>query len=190
MAPLRDGRIRSEGRQAADFIEFLSLSGCRVAEASELTWNRVYLEGDEHPEGQYMLVRGKADQEIEYKERKVPLFPPLLKLLRRMHAEAKDLTGKVFPARSGGDYYPRRPLESALKVSGIAEERWFQFHGLRHYFATECVMRSVPVGIVAQWLGHSDGGELVVKRYGNHISDDQVRHFVDRVDFQRPIGSA
>lgn len=52
LAPLRDGRVRIEGRKAADFIEFLSLSGCRLAEGGEVVWERVFFDHG------YILVRG------------------------------------------------------------------------------------------------------------------------------------
>lgn len=181
LAPLRDGRIRRQGRQAADFIEFLALSGCRVSEASELTWDRVYFDGD------YMLIRGKSVQETKFKERKVPLFPPLCRLLENLRSKPEaEPSGLVFSDYRVENYYPRKALDSAQKVIGVQKESRFSFHGLRHFFATQCVLRSIPFTVIAQWLGHSDGGELVARRYGNHVRGDQVQDFVARVDFTSP----
>ncbi len=177
LEPLRDGRIRPHGKKAADFIEFLSLSGCRLAEAGEIVWERVFFDHG------YILVRGKAKQDRAYKERKIPLFPGLSRLLERMRQELSIAKGPVFPGTGKLNYHPKRALESAIKAAGLPPERRFTFHGLRHYFATEAVVRGVVFPAVAAWLGHSDNGILVAARYGNHVTDDQVAHYIERMDF-------
>lgn len=178
---LRDGSIRSEGLKAADFVEFLSLSGCRLAEAGEIVWERVFFEHG------YILVRGKSDQDRNYKERKIPLFPGLRQLLERLYSECLNPAGLIFPGNNGQAYVPKRALDAAIKTEGLPPERRFTFHGLRHAFATEAVVCGVMFPAVAAWLGHSDNGVLVAARYGNHVTDDQVAHYIARMNLTKPM---
>jgi integrase len=39
-------------------------------------------------------------------------------------------------------------------------------HDLRHLFATVCIESGVDIPTVSRWLGHKDGGPLVMKTYG------------------------
>ena len=43
-------------------------------------------------------------------------------------------------------------------------------HDLRHYFGTSCLEADIPVSTVAAWMGHSDGGALLLKTYA-HLRD-------------------
>jgi integrase len=45
-----------------------------------------------------------------------------------------------------------------------------RIHDLRHAFSTYAVERGVDVPTVASWLGHKDGGKLLLKTY-NHLRD-------------------
>ena len=47
------------------------------------------------------------------------------------------------------------------------------FHSVRHLAATNMLARGVPVRDVAEALGHSDGGRLVLRVYGHPTSDQQ-----------------
>ena len=42
------------------------------------------------------------------------------------------------------------------------------FHDLRRFFITRCLHKSVPPNIIAKWVGHKDGGVLVLKTYARH----------------------
>jgi integrase len=46
-----------------------------------------------------------------------------------------------------------------------------RLHDLRHFFASHCLERGVDVPTVSRWLGHKDGGVLVLRTYG-HLRDD------------------
>jgi integrase len=45
-----------------------------------------------------------------------------------------------------------------------------RIHDLRHFFASWCIESSIDIATVAKWLGHKDGGVLLMKTYG-HIGD-------------------
>src|SRR5215467_15744077 len=44
-------------------------------------------------------------------------------------------------------------------------------HDLRHLFATICIESGVDIPTVSRWLGHKDGGALVMRIYG-HLRDE------------------
>ena len=56
-----------------------------------------------------------------------------------------------------------------------------RLHDLRHFFATHALQSGVDVPTVSKWLGHRDGGALVMKTYG-HICDDHSLAAVKRLE--------
>jgi len=181
---LRDGRMRVEGKKAADFVEFLLNSGCRLSEANGLTWERVFFDRG------YLIVHGKSDQDSQYLARQIPLFASLRRLLERMQEETDDASGPVFPGSGSQAYNPRRVLSSAIKKAKLSDDRTFSFHGLRHTFATECVIRGLHFSTIARILGHQDNGILVAQRYGNHLNDEHLMAYANRLDFSKDAQQA
>lgn len=59
----------------------------------------------------------------------------------------------------------------------------YDFHELRHFTATHLLMLDVPQWLVAEQLGHSDGGQLVGRLYG-HPDKQHVRSRI-RAAFER-----
>ena len=58
-------------------------------------------------------------------------------------------------------------MQRACTRLGLPELR---HHDLRHYFCTACIEAGVPIPTVAGWLGHADGGALLMKVYA-HLRD-------------------
>jgi len=54
-------------------------------------------------------------------------------------------------------------LASACEAIGVEK---LTHHDLRHLFATRCIESGVDIPTVSRWLGHSDGGALAMKTYG------------------------
>ena len=50
----------------------------------------------------------------------------------------------------------------------------FTHHDLRHYFTTDAIKRGVDIPTIAKWLGHKDGGALLMKTY-SHLLQDHSR---------------
>jgi len=46
-------------------------------------------------------------------------------------------------------------------------------HDFRHLFATRCLETGIEPNIVADWMGHADGGVLVLQTYG-HVRPGQA----------------
>ena len=57
-----------------------------------------------------------------------------------------------------------RVFKPAAKAAGIPE---LTFHDLRHTGASLMIAAGCHVKVIAEQMGHSDGGGLVLKRYGH-----------------------
>jgi integrase len=74
--------------------------------------------------------------------------------------------------------HPRRSLGTVSKAIGLE----LTPHDLRHLFATRCLESGVDVKTVAEWLGHRDGGALLLKRYA-HLRDEHSQKMSRKVKF-------
>jgi integrase len=58
----------------------------------------------------------------------------------------------------------------------------YTHHSMRHFFASHAVEAGIDFKVVAEWLGHSDGGFLVAKTY-SHLRADHSRQQAERMIF-------
>lgn len=161
-----------DGKKAADFIEFLCLSGVRCQGAQTLRWEQINFERGVFP------VTEKGN-----KTREVNLFPGLRTWLEARRQPSGLLFGKTHQLKDRTDHQfkPRKSLVSACKHTGVAH---FTFHACRHYFATHCLEAGISASTVAGWLGHSDNGILVMRLYGNHLAKQHFATEAARVPIQ------
>jgi integrase len=66
--------------------------------------------------------------------------------------------------------------------SGMYQSRCSANDALRHLFATRAIESGVPVPTVARWLGHQDGGALLLKTY-SHLLDHHSQESAQKVSF-------
>jgi len=119
------------------------------------------------------------------RERRIPMEPSVAALFTAWHAWCDQRAASVEVAVAPDAYvlstWPdsSRPLNPdtlsahvrrATRDLGIDH---VHFHSLRHLAATNMLARGVPVRDVAEALGHSDGGRLVLRVYGHPTSDQQ-----------------
>jgi integrase len=147
-------------REAAIFCRFLAFTGCRLSEARGVTWADVdFKRGILH-------VRGSK---TEAANREVPLIPPAKALLERLYAVRKPAaspSGQVDPKqRVLGVGEAAKSLSRACQKLGV--ER-LTHHDLRDAFATSAIEAGVDIPTVAAWLGHADGGALLMRVYAHH----------------------
>ena len=156
------GRPAGSGRQQADVIRLLLLTGCRKSEIVHLRWTEI--DGD--------LVQ-LADSKTG--RRTVWLSAPAQAVLAR---QPRTGSPYVFPAPSGAP--GPRPLDISLwrkvrREAGIGDVR---LHDLRHTFASQAVLQGVPLPVVARLLGHA--GERMTLRYA-HVGDRDVEAAAERI---------
>ena len=63
----------------------------------------------------------------------------------------------------------------AILAAGLSDDRRNGCHMMRHLFASSLIAAGVDVRTVAEYLGHSDGGALVLKTYSHLMPDTEDR---------------
>ena len=161
-AALDEHRGRGSGRQQADIIRLLLLTGCRKGEIVNLRWSEL---GSDT----LRLLDGKAGPRTVY------LNEGARAVLQR---QPRGPSRFVFPALSDAS----RPRSSELSLwrkvrrqAGIQDVR---LHDLRHTFASHAVMQGVPLPVVSRLLGHSRS--RMTLRYA-HVSDIEVEAAAERI---------
>jgi integrase len=81
-----------------------------------------------------------------------------------------------------GASHQQRPLVAACLAARI--EPPVTFHGLRHTWASQRIMRGLPVMVAAQVLGHSDT-RMVERQYG-HLARGYVQQAIEQTSM--PLG--
>jgi len=158
------------GKQFADYLHLLMYSGARETEALSLQWKDVDFEKRQ--------VRFHRNTKFG-KERWLDFSPKLEALLKEMETRRDKSTDWLFPSprpnKQGGRITNfRRTLEKVREKVGV----YLSDHYLRHYFASQAVMAEVDRIVLANWLGHEDGGKLIAKVYGhlsNKYEQDQAK---------------
>jgi integrase len=159
----------TEDEAAANLVEFLAYSGCRLAEVV----------GDQHFGKEPMrwrdvdfsmkcfTVTGKGVD--AGKTRTVPLFSPLERLLldmkAKMRAQPKP-TDPVFNIQSA-----KKAIQTACRRLSLPK---YNHHTFRHFFASNAIEHGVDFKVIAEWLGHADGGVLVARTYGHLRAEHSV----------------
>jgi integrase len=151
-------------RGAADFCRFLAYTGCRLNEARGVTWEDVDFKRG------VMHVRGTK---TESANREVPLIPPAKALLEKLYTAQQqaatvavdgapylDPTRNVLTVGEAG-----KSLANACRKLGVEP---LTHHDLRDAFATLSIEAGVDIPTVAAWLGHADGGALLMRVYAHH----------------------
>lgn len=148
---------KSKSEESADYVAFLSFAGCRHGQAKAFLW--------EHDEGDWLKFPAGVTGTKGASTRRLPISPPLRTILDRIKSrcENADASLPIFKIAT-----PRIALDNACERLGISHLR---IHDLRHFFATHAIESGVDIPTVAKWLGHKDGGRLLMKRY-SHLRDD------------------
>ena len=161
-AALDAHRDRGSGRQQAEIIRLLLLTGCRKGEIVNLRWSEV--DGDA-----LHLTDTKTGP------RMVLLNTPARAILAR-----QPRTGSTYVFASPADSSKPRSTELSLwrkvrRQAGIGDVR---LHDLRHTFASHAVMQRTPLPVVSRLLGHAQPSMTL--RYA-HVSDRETEAAAERI---------
>jgi integrase len=165
---LRNGH-RATG-EAADFVEFLGYSGMRQAEARQVRWREINVDL-----GTVLVTGGEAGTK-NYEARTIPLFVPLRRLIESMRARKSPASddGLIFDIRDA-----RLQLARACARLGFPR---FGHHTMRHFFCSNAIEAGCDFKVIAEWLGHKDGGVLVAMTYG-HLRSEHSAAMAKRITF-------
>lgn len=144
-------------QEAANLAELLAYSGMRLNEAVSLRWREVQFEA-----GKFVVTGGEEGTK-NHETRVVPLFPAMRAFLERLSAARPHAADEYVIAIASA----KNAMTSACKKSGLRD---FTHHTLRHYFVSNAIELGIDFKVIAQWVGHKDGGLLVAKTYG-HLRD-------------------
>ena len=155
---------------AADMVEFLAYSGMRVGEAREVRFCDVNFDLGT------VLITGGEGGTKNHQQRTLPLFPNLRNVIDRIKTrrQVNDFNARIFDILS-----PRGAMESACIRGGLPD---FTVHSMRHFFASNAIEAGINFKVIADWLGHSDGGILVAKTYG-HLRSEFSAAMAEKMSF-------
>jgi integrase len=160
---------QGKAKDAANLVELLAYSGCRLAEATSIRWIDVNFAR------QCVTVTGGEEGTKNHERRNVPMTASLRLLLERLQAEQnpqpQDFVSSINDAK--------KALHRACRKLEFPP---FTHHDFRHFFATTCIESGVDIPTVSRWLGHKDGGALAMKVYG-HLREEHSFSMVKRVIF-------
>src|SRR6266542_3579380 len=104
-----------------------------------------------------------------------------------MQSRRQPDSDSLFPSNRG--QLNITSLDSSIATARTkANVPHFTAHLCRHHFASLCLMSGVDVQTVSSWLGHSDGGALLLKTYG-HLLNAHRQSQAQRVVFS-PVAVA
>jgi integrase len=156
---------------AADVIEFLAYSGCRIGEARRVCWTHINLSTK-----RLSILGDPVTGTKNWSTRTIPALPAMMKLLNQMQKQrmVNDPDKPVMQVRD---------VRGAL-IRGCREvgAPLITHHDLRHLFATTAIESGVDIPTVSRWLGHQDGGALAMKTYG-HLRDQHSQDSAAKVKF-------
>lgn len=160
--------IRDQGKrcskECAAMVEFAAYCGARPAEVAAIKGEDI--------QGDWLVIRGGEEGTKNHQERLVPINKALREVIEREGFEQRN--GPLFYLKS-----PTRALKNAcerLKMDSVTP------YTLRHFFATSCMEAGVDVATVADWMGHKDGGVLLLKTY-THVRRAHSLREAARLDF-------
>jgi integrase len=147
------------GTTTGEFCRGIAYTGCRVNEAAALLWRDI-------DDGRG-VVR-VAGTKTEAAAREVPLIPAARALFAKIRARRERAHGSDAVAPAARVFMvseAQRSLDRACAKVGVPR---LTHHDLRDAFATACIEAGVDVPTVAAWLGHADGGALLMRVYAHH----------------------
>jgi len=150
--------------EAGLFVAFLAATGVRPEEARGMEWKNVL--------PKWLRITGGETGTKNREERLLPISKPLQEILHQLRAlppREKPKPGvkpvprvKLFSIQD-----PRASLKNACKRLGLPH---LTLYDMRHYFITWAIESGVDIPTVAKWIGHRDGGALLMRTY-THIRD-------------------
>jgi integrase len=196
-------RVEAQEGQALEYEELLGLAswlpervqrivpfcgtvGLRFTEAVTLTDDRVDLETGS------IFIPGRLNKSRRPKP--IPLARIEVQLLREQLLVRPRGTRVVFATEKGG-VYSHSGFQSiwlpALLAAGLAHEEKrdgrtlvvadFRFHWLRHTAISLMARAGMKAELIAERVGHNDGGALIYRRY-RHLFPTEVREAVSMLD--------
>jgi integrase len=152
----------------AGYFTFACLSGARPGELDALRWDRVRWDDREVDLVEQWNVKAKRFTEPKYGPYTIALVGRAREVLLTMK---RDATGSpfVFPTVRGTHYTPSSRTHHWNRVRAAAGLSSTSLYlATRHHFGWYALnVLELPPHVIAEQLGHKDGGKLIVQLYGH-----------------------
>ena len=169
-------KLDCRAQDGGDLVELLAYSGMRITEAINLTWSDV-----DFDRGVFTVTGGEGGTK-NHETRTIPLFPALRELLERLRGDSSPApTDRVIPISTA-----KKAMITACQNAKLPH---FHHHAMRHYFVSNAIEAGVDFKVIANWVGHKDGGVLVAKTYG-HLRDEHSFEMAKRMTFSATAAEA
>ena len=145
-------------------------TGMRRGELFDLLW------GDVNLDRKFVTIRGEVAKSNN--TRHIPLGPTAFETLELWKEQSPNTEAfdRVFPADDGGRLdNVRKSWANLLARAQIENFRW---HDMRHDFASQLVMKSVPLNTVRELCGHANMNTTL--RYA-HLAPDHKQDAVSQL---------
>jgi integrase len=166
-------------------IRLATLTGARRGELCGLKWSDIDSDHIYIRRSIYRLAGENHEKTPKSgKVRRIPLLPETAKVISewgawcKERADSKEVT--VDPSSYVLSTWPDcsrclNPDTLSSHVRRFTKEAMphVHLHSVRHFAATTMLTDGVPVPDVAEILGHSDGGRLLLSTYGHPTTDSQ-----------------
>ena len=155
----------SNSPHSADFCRLLNFTGMRVSEAAALCWKHV-----DFTRGIIKVPGTKTEAAV----REVPMMQDSRALLMKLREQAEAGSTKK---ENGVPFVNPDCAVSTVSEAGVSLRNACKrlritpaltHHDLRDAFTTSCIEAGVDIPTVAGWLGHVDGGALLMRTYTHH----------------------
>jgi integrase len=156
----------------AAYVEFACLTGARPGELDALKWDRVRLQDGELDLSEQYNAKTRTFTTPKYGPYTAALVAPARDVLLSMPRQ-ETTSPFVFVTNRGTHYTPTSRTHHWNRVRCSVGLEMDFYLATRHYFGWYALnVLELPPYIVAEQLGHKDGGKLVIQLYGH---PDQVK---------------
>lgn len=164
------------GKWVVQSVKLLAMTGCRIKHASLL------LKSDVDFEQGVLLFRKeimKGGKKASSKNIPFPLHPQLRELCQELVKEKHGRGDFLMPTRK---FYVslHSACDRLAKKRGVESKDFPHWtpHDFRHLFSTKLLspenQKHVSITTAAKWLGHRDGGKLMLERYAHVIREHEA----------------
>jgi integrase len=161
---------------AADLVRFLAYSGCRINEAANVKRDDVDLQA-----GTIRICGDPVNGTKNSESRTIPIIRPCMTFAPDYW---KTSANRGMSNEEGRGICSSLP--NAVKLSPMRAQRLECLRSaitiLRHLFTTRAIEAQIPIPTVARWLGHKDGGALLMRTY-SHLLDAHSKAMAQRMTF-------
>ncbi|MCX6150170.1 MAG: tyrosine-type recombinase/integrase [Ignavibacteriales bacterium] len=168
---------KEDNPQLKDVYSFAFHTGMRLAEITNLKWNQIDLVE------RIIKVTNTADFTTKgKKERIIPINERMFLMLTNRLPKIMDINKDVYLFNRNGIKYNDEFISKQFKkaVRKINIDSKFHFHSLRHSFASNLIMKGIPIYTVMELLGHSD---IKTTQIYSHLKVENLREAVKVLEY-------